>query len=307
MIVFIISLFFIFVDLFLYQQLFLPLNSKFNFDDNALYIYNHQLKDKYVTKEMENNACYYYFDYIEEDSIKTVLYTNENGLKHGLPYFGQLKTCINLNENIEYNKLLENKNGNICEGIKIKNLVYNVDYNIDYIYVTNDIEVSLTDIIVYPYLSMEIKNNSNMDIIGNDSIYSLGYHLNHFVDFVNDLQVKLLLILSIIPVIAMILTISNLIDYILKKRKDNILINYIYYKESKSIKLQIILQLILIVGSCSLLSNVIIYLTLGLKNINMLYIPTLIIVILNLIYLLFKVEEEVNKIISYNNWRYYND
>lgn len=273
---------------------------------------------KYYSDEENNLRSEYYFDYVEIDGkTKEILFINQEALNKGLPVLvdDDFVYLFKFNEvSLEKNIIYTNNSNNINSTIKYKhyftpyalnNLFINLEIDCPYICLVDDVENP--DNVIYNEVSPKLKNSSIYNNISSDSLVGDGSYLSSHTTSARQLQMNLFVMVSIIPLIFVSMVLVQFYIYFIEQRKDDILINYIYYKKKNELLWSFFLPVFGISIFGSTIAILITFFVFVKKYYSLLIIALLIDWILSMITIYITTKKEISKISNQDVWREYND
>lgn len=303
-----------FIPFYSYKQ-YSPFDSLLNtLDSNKTYCYNNDSAAKYYNGS-PTDIAYYAYDYLKVDEeYKTVLYTNRAGIEQGIPYMDNLYLgFMPFKEfTIIDDVILTNNVSNETNSIKyvdyfdkyyLKNALIEIDLNIDYLCVTEDI--STYDVFLSCY------NNSFLDIsklmIYNDicigSFITSGSYLKQSALKQYSTILIIMLIISIIPLLFLLICLGIFINSYLNNQSSIIILENIYYKKKKKIVKHYYFLLLTNILFSSLIGISLSFLITMNNNLIFLGIAYLIAFIIETIGLWVLVNKKINSLCKNNHWR----
>ena len=160
---------------------------------------------------------------------------------------------------------------------------------------------------IYNTASEKLKNSSIFNDISDDTIVGEGSYLSSNTSSARELQMKLFVIVSLIPLIFVSMVLVQFYRYFIMQRKDDILINYIYYKKRNELLKSICVPIFLVAAVGSTISILITFLIFMRNFYSLLLIALVINLLLSIITIYVTTRTEISKISNQDAWREYDD
>lgn len=272
----------------------------------------------YYSTEENNLRSEYYFDYVEiDDKPREILYLNKEAYYKGLPvliddtfvYLFKFNK-VTLEKNILYTNNVNNisstiKYENYFDKYTLNNLFIALEVDCPYICLVDDIESP--NYAIYNTASEKLKNSSIFNDISDETIVGEGSYLSSNTSSARELQMKLFVIVSLIPLIFVSMVLVQFYRYFIMQRKDDILINYIYYKKKNELLKSICVPIFLVAAVGSTISILITFLIFMRNFYSLLLIALVINLLLSIITIYVTTRTEISKISNQDAWREYDD
>ncbi|HHU28843.1 TPA: hypothetical protein GXZ54_06780 [bacterium] len=295
-----------------------PLYDLYNsLHDNYVYAYNDISLEISLSENMKKSAVYYKFDYIEIDNeYRMVLRTNKKGIELGIPYFSNYSNLLFfrfndfeitektlLTSNYKYTDS-EVKYAPYFSGYKLSNYFLKIDFNLDYLMIDDDYFLNNRD---YDLIIIT-EDTSKLSPIISDDIYDNRFITNGKILKNNGLstyqtQINILLLLSVIPLIFSSFALKNMYIYYLKCNKNEIIINYIFYKSYKKNVFDNFVELFTLAFIPSFLALVVVYILNNSPSITAFIIALLLLLIIEIITIYMNSRKQIYRILSKKDWR----
>ncbi|MFA7032200.1 MAG: hypothetical protein WC201_01380 [Bacilli bacterium] len=260
-------------------------------DSTALYIFNSNY-DQYYSAEELNETAYYHYEYSETDGSLDV-YTNQEGLIKGLPYYSDFFDSIfnfkftnieQIEEGITYSNSDVSSSHYLpfFHNVSVENMIASIQLKVSHLFVSSNI-TSLYDCeyIVYPTIKPQISSSVGLSgyfcATGQDIVYSLFSTRESVSTYI--------FILSLLPMAFLSVALGLFYQHEIDKEQYISFINYVFYKKKRTIRNQLFLKMFVpsIIGSIVAIS--LSFLIFAKSNVEFLLIPLLIYLLIHFIYL----------------------
>lgn len=284
-------------------------------EDEYLYSYHSNYYNREFTNKMKETAAYYSFEYLEiDEEYFLVLHTNKKGLELGVPYFGEQVSLMffpfsitQIEENqyfttrdkMETDKFLQLP---FFRPYKLKNFLFNIQFDLEFLYVSDEYFLEHKyDMIV---ITEEVGSLNYVNHGFSENQFAMkGSDIKFGIIEQNRIQVTLLLILCFIPLFFSTFAIRNIYIYYITKNKDEIIINYIYYKSRKKIIYSIFLEIYIVALFSSLIALMIASFFSKMHDRRVIGISFILVGIFEMITIRRNTKKEVKKYCFDNEWR----
>ncbi|MDE5715763.1 MAG: hypothetical protein K2I42_06475 [Anaeroplasmataceae bacterium] len=302
----------------LIKQLYPILELSDSIHDSYFYSYNYNEVDKRYSEDQKKDACYYYIDYVEVDEeYLPIIYLNEAAIKNGLPFlYNTTILFFPLNQtNLPKNKIVTNQTSLTTSSIayldyfkdkSIKSYFLDLNVEFPYICLTDEFE----DVTLAIYTSYPKHNNLDSSWYNTawaNSICQEGKNLKKVFFNYNEFQMKLFVILSILPILFTTIAVGNYYAYYISSQKDDIIINHIYYASKKKLFWKYFMNLAILAMPSSILAILLMWSIILHQFAFLIGIGILCTLLLEGISILFIVKKQIKKNLNYNLWRQIHD
>lgn len=282
-------------------SLYYPLNLYAPYEDefsklksDYIYTYNIDYSSYYDEAEKEEISLYHY-DYGEN-----IIYLNRQGSEMGIHVFGQGVTLgffvfdINNSELLEENVKYDLVKDNLVNKTRFKTKLTEIDIGVDFLIVKNDLKSEDCEYKIFP----PKKDQYIYDDIGLGGGYfsARGKTMKDAVYFSSDTSGMLLSMIAIIPTLILVVGISIYYSIDIDKRSKELFINYIFYTKKNKILLKVFLSYAARITLFGILSYIINYFIFVGNNLNLLFFPILLFVLMETVYLYLFTKAKINKI-----------
>ncbi len=286
--------------------------------DSYFYSYNYNEVDKKYTDEQKKDTCYYFIDYVEVDgTYLPIIYFNEAALKNGLPYlynatilFFPLKQT-----SLPKNQIVTNQTSLATSSIpyldyfkddKIKNYFLNLNIEFPYICLTDQFE-DVTLAVYTSYPKHDSLDSSWYNTAWENSICQEGKYLKKVFFNYHEFQMKLFVILSILPILFTMIAVGNYYSYYISSQKDDIIIHHIYYATKKKLIWKYFMKLAILSMPASILAIVLMWSIILHQFGSLIGLGILCTLLLEGISIFWIVKKQIKKNLNYNLWRQIHD
>ncbi len=302
----------------LIKQLYPVLELSDSIKDSYFYSYNYNEVDEKYSEEQKKDACYYYIDYVEiDEEYLPIIYLNEAAIKNGIPYlynttilFFPLE-CTNLPKDQIVTNNLELVTSSISylsyfKDKKIKS--YFLDLTIEFPYICLTDEFTNVTLAVYTsYPKHTSLDSSRYNVAWENSICQEGKNLKKVFFNYNEFQMKLFVILSMLPILFTTIAVGNYYSYYISSQRDDIIIHHIYYASKKKLIQKYFINLAMLTMPSSILAILLTWSIILHQFAFLIGIGILCTLLLEGLSILWIVKKQIKKNLNYNLWRQIHD
>ncbi len=214
------------------------------YDNEKIYIFNYS----YLNTKLydENDVMLYRIDFVNEnDNYYTKIVMNKNAAKFGYAYddFDTLyviKGDFSLEENVLYSndKSLNADKYVNYPNIEFKNNIFNVNYDINYLYVDDNLTLADSTIVITDKTNVKPGYFTSINSRYINHYIFDGAGFKAIIKSKFDFKISMVLVFAVTCIITLIFSLLNMFDNYIKIYKDEIIIKNIYYKSKRKLILE---------------------------------------------------------------------